>query len=84
MKWKKVREDHPQKWVLIEALEAYTQNEKRYLTDISVIGEFEDSEQAKKLYRKIHKKDPEQELYAVHTSNKKLEIEERKWLGIRL
>jgi hypothetical protein len=34
-------------------------------------------------YSELHKQAPNRELYVLHTSREKLDIDERKWLGIR-
>jgi len=83
MQWKEVREKHPDKWVLFEALEAHSENGKRIVDNISILNTFNNSNEATKTYRKIHRKNPHRELYVAHTKKEKLEIEERKWLGIR-
>ena len=84
MKWEEVREKYPGKWILFEALEAHSEEGKRKVDNISILNTFDDSSEATKIYRKIHKKDPHRELYIAHTQKDKLEIEERKWMGIRV
>ena len=84
MKWKEVRERYPDSWVLFEAIEAYSENGERKVTNISIINTFDNSEEATEVYRKTHKKNPQRELYIAHTQKEQLKIEERKWLGIRV
>ncbi len=84
MKWSEVRDKYPDTWVLFEALEAHSENGKREIKDISILNTFDDSSKATKMYREIHKKNPQRELYVAHTQKKELEIRERRWLGIRI
>ena len=84
MKWEGLRFRYPNTWVLFEAVEAHSQEGKRILDNISVIETFENSDDAIKTYRELHKKDPRRELYVAHTKKEDLEIVERKWLGVRI
>ncbi len=83
MKWSEIRRHYPQCWVLIEAINAHSENELRILDDISVINTFKDSPSAMKEYSRLHHEIPTKELYVLHTSRKTIEISERSWLGIR-
>ena len=78
MKWEAVREKYPDSWVLFEAIEAYSSNGKRIVDDLSVLNIFGDSSTALAAYKDIHKKEPNRELYVVHTDKEKIDIIERK------
>ena len=84
MKWETVREKYPNSWVLFEAIEAHSDSGKRIVDKISVLDIFDDSSVALGVYKDIHKKEPERELYVAHTNKEKIDIIERKWLGVRL
>jgi hypothetical protein len=84
MKWKDIREKYPESWVLFEAVQAHSDEGKRIVDDIAVLDNFTDSNDAMKAYRNIHKKDPGREMYVAHTKKQNLEIQERKWLGVRI
>ncbi|TDX35495.1 hypothetical protein C7954_1582 [Halanaerobium congolense] len=84
MKWKDIRDEYPDSWILLEAIEAHSDHGKRVVDKIAVLDKFNNSEEAMKAYRELHKKNPERELYVAHTKNEDLEIEERKWLGVRI
>ncbi|MDI3548255.1 MAG: hypothetical protein PWR10_1907 [Halanaerobiales bacterium] len=84
MKWEGLRKKHPDSWVLFEAVQAHSNEGKRIVEDLSVLDIFNDSEEAIKAYRKLHKKEPQRELYVAHTKKENLEIQERKWLGVRV
>lgn len=83
MNWKQVRATYPQKWLLIEAIKAHTKSDQRILDQIAVIGAFSTSQTALKKYAKLHHEAPMRELYVFHTSREKLQIAERRWVGIR-
>jgi hypothetical protein len=83
MKWEKVRENYPNQWVLVEAIEAHSESGKRILEQLAVLNTFPDSLIAMRSYKELHKKSPNRELYVLHTDRKALDILERKWIGIR-
>ena len=83
MKWTEVREKYRDSWVLIEALEAHSENGERIVDKISVLNYFETSQEALKVYEAEHKKNPNKELYVYHTQNEVLKVKERIWMGAR-
>lgn len=83
MKWEKIRNHYPDQWLLIEAIKAHSDHNKRILDEISVVSTFSDSVAAMKGYIQLHRDAPERELYVFHTNREELDITERRWLGIR-
>jgi len=83
MKWQEIRSHYPQQWLLIEAIQARSEGNQRILDEISVIKTFLDSRTAMQSYTKLQHESPQRELYVVHTKREKLDITERRWLGIR-
>jgi hypothetical protein len=83
MNWEKVRENYPNQWVLVEAIEAHSESGKRILDQLAVLNTFPDSLIAMRTYKELHKKSPNRELYVLHTDRKVLDILEHKWIGIR-
>ncbi|MCB0212831.1 MAG: hypothetical protein KDJ52_26040 [Anaerolineae bacterium] len=83
MKWPEIRKHYPQQWLMIEAIKAHSEKNKRILDEISVVGKYPDSVSAMKGYMKLHHDAPERELYVFHTDRKELDITERRWLGVR-
>lgn len=83
MQWQQIREHHPQQWLLLEAIKAHSEGNKRILDDLAIIEAFPDSALAMRGYSQIHRAAPQRELYVFHTSRETLDIEERQWLGIR-
>jgi hypothetical protein len=83
MQWSKVRQVYPNQWLIIEALEAYTDGNQRVINRIAVIETCLDGSDALESYRRLHREYPLREFYFVHTSREQLEITERHWVGIR-
>ncbi|HOT91759.1 MAG TPA: hypothetical protein PLJ78_03430 [Anaerolineae bacterium] len=83
MQWQEICSHYPQQWLLVEAIKAHSEADQRILDQLAVIGTFPDSTTAMKSYLQLHKEAPERELYVFHTSREKLDIKERRWLGVR-
>lgn len=84
MKWEEVRRAFPDEWILLEAVEAFTNEEsERILVDIIPLDKFPDSSKAMKAYKVLHHENPRRELYVLHTSRSEPQIMERKWVGVR-
>ena len=84
MKWEDVCQAFPEQWVLIEAVEAHTNEQsERILDEITPLKKFSNSPEAMKAYQEIHREDPNRELYVLHTSRKEPNIIEKKWVGVR-
>ncbi len=83
MNWQEIRLHYPKQWLLVEAIKAHSEANKRILDQLAVINVFADSISAMKSYAQIHREAPTRELYVLHTSREALNIQERIWLGIR-
>lgn len=83
MRWSEARETYPGQWLIIEALEAHTEDNRRILDRIAVVEVCPDGASAMQRYRRLHQQYPMREFYFAHTSRESLEIMERRWLGIR-
>lgn len=83
MKWKDIRRNYPQQWLLVEAIAAHSQADQRILEELAVIDAFADSVTAMQRYTDLHRDAPQRELYVFHTDRETLEITERRWLGVR-
>jgi hypothetical protein len=84
MQWLEVRQHYPNRWLIIEALEAHNTGDRRELDQLAVIEECADGSSCFRRYQDLHLRFPERDFYFVHTSRETLEILERQWLGIRL
>jgi hypothetical protein len=84
MTWEDIKKAHPGQWLIIEAIEAHTEADRRILDNITVVDTFyEDNNKALLEYVKLHRKHREREMYVVHTSRRELDITETKWIGVR-
>ena len=83
MKWNEARKVYPNKWILFEAMEAYSENGKRIVEELSIINAYDQGKEALKEYAEKHKKDKSREMYVYHTKNIEMLIEERNWIGVR-
>lgn len=83
MQWQEIRQHYPQQWLLIEAIQAHSESNKRIVDQLAVLDAFPDSSIAMKRYAELHHDAPQRELYVAHTGRETLEIFERPWFGIR-
>jgi hypothetical protein len=83
MQWQDIRNHYPRQWLLLEALKAHTEGERRVLDQLAVLGTYMDSTSALQTYKQFHREAPERELYVFHTSRETLDVTERRWFGIR-
>ena len=84
MRWEDVKKTYPDQWVIIEAIDAKTEDSKRIVEQITIVDIFnDDNTGALRKYVELHKIHPERELYVVHTSRPELNIKERRWTGVR-
>ena len=84
MLWIEVKRAYPNQWVIIEAIEAHTEGDKRVIAQMTVVDNFQDDNNKALLqYLQLHRKHRERELYVVHTSRPELDIIEQRWIGVR-
>ncbi len=83
MNWQQVREQYPRKWVLVEAIEAHSENNRWLVEQLTVVDAYADVSKALGIYKQLHKQAPEREYFIVHTDKERLDIYERHWAGIR-
>jgi len=83
MQWSDVRAAHPDQWLVIEALEAHTHQGRRLFDRIAVIEVCPDGRTTLQRYRELRRQHPHREFCFVHTSTVDLDIEERRWMGVR-
>jgi len=78
MQWQEIRQYYPQQWLLLEAIKAHSEANKRILDQLAVVSIFPDSISAMDGYARLHRENPERELYVFHTSREALDITERR------
>jgi hypothetical protein len=83
MRWSEIREQYPDHWLIVEALEAHTEGGRRTLEQMTVVEVCSDGAAAFQRYRALHRQYPLREFYFVHTARTELDIRERYWLGLR-
>ncbi len=83
MEWPEIQAAYPDQWLILEALEAHSDEGLRVLDRVAVVTTCPDGESAVETYRRLHEEFPEREFYFIHTSRETLKIEERLWIGIR-
>lgn len=83
MHWTEIRQQYPDQWLVIDALKAHTEENRRKLDQMTVVEICPDGVTAYERYRELHQQHPEREFYFVHTSREELDIRERHWLGLR-
>lgn len=80
MNWADVRKAFPKQWVLIEAVQAFTNDEsERILEEVAPLKKFSNSPEAMRAYQELHRENPTRELYVLHTSRNNPNIIEKKW-----
>lgn len=84
MKWEDIRQKYIDEWIIIEAINAHTEDGNRIVEELTIVDTFDnDNNGALRKYVELHKVSPERELYVVHTSRNELNIKERRWTGVR-
>ena len=75
MDWPTIREKFPHRWVIVEALDAYTEGALRIITELNIIQTFaQDWTEAWEQYKQLHHADKSREYYVLHTDREQLEI----------
>ncbi len=83
MKWIDIRRRFPDQWLLVEATQAHSHENHRIVDELAVVECFDDGRTAMHGYSELHRREPQRELYVIHTEREELEITEFNWLGIR-
>jgi len=83
MRWSDVHAAHPDRWLVIEALEARTVGNRRIFDRIAVIETCDDGRATMKRCGDLRRRYPDREFCFAHTANPELDIEERRWIRIR-
>lgn len=71
MKWKGIRNQYPHQWLLLEAMDAHTESNRRIVEQFSVLNSYINSHQAMKSYSQIHHESPDRELYVLNLNKTK-------------
>jgi hypothetical protein len=79
MQWNEIRARFPSQWLLIEAVAAHSEGEKRILDDLAVLGSYSDVRDAMASYKERHGQSPMREFYVLHTDRQELDITNLHW-----
>ena len=75
MTWQEIREKYPHRWLVVEAIGAYTEGAKRVINHLEVVGVFgDDWKEAWEHYEKVHSADRCREHLVLHTDREELNI----------
>ncbi|MGG4143563.1 hypothetical protein ABEW34_10555 [Paenibacillus algorifonticola] len=83
MKWEEIVDSLPDRFVLVEAIKASSNNRIRRLQDMAIIQDYDNPQEAWDGYKHFHKQFPMRELYVFHTSRTDVEEVEEFFSGIR-
>ena len=74
MTWQAIQQAYPHQWVLVEAIDAYTDGPRRVIEQLNYIGSYPDGKAAWKAYLENHRADRWREYYPLHTDRETLDI----------
>jgi hypothetical protein len=80
MTWQQIRQQYPKRWLLLEAIKAHSDKDKRVVEDFGILNTFEDSKRGMRSYLELHRQMPERELYVLHTELEAVRITERVYM----
>ncbi|NEX19382.1 hypothetical protein G3480_03470 [Thiorhodococcus mannitoliphagus] len=83
MKWAEVRAEHPNAWLVVEAIQFHEEGDVFVGDDMTAVEKCPDGAAAFAAYRRLHQVYPAREFVFVHTSRQELRVEERRWMDIR-
>ena len=58
MRWAEIRQQYPNQWLVIDALEAHTEGDRRKLDQMTVVEVVPDGAAAYQRYRELHQIHP--------------------------
>lgn len=75
MNWQELRASHPHSWLVVEAIDAFTENNQRIIPHLKLVASFGEGWQAAwDEYKRLHRADKYREYYVVHTDRETLDI----------
>jgi len=78
MKWEEVRKIYPNRFVKVQILKSYIENNVRYIDDMAVIQAFNDDKEATR--ELVRTKD---DILVYHTGKERIEVQIKKIFGFR-
>jgi len=83
MKWTEVQAEHPNDWLVVEAIQFHEDGDVFVADDTAVVEKCPDGAAAFAAYRRLHRAYPACEFVFVHTSRRDFRVGEARWVGIR-
>ena len=75
MNWQELRQNYPSNWLVVEAIDAFTENNQRIIPNLRFIAAFgSDWQAAWDHYKSLHRADKDREYYVLHTDRESLDI----------
>jgi len=75
MTWQEIRKLYPHRWLVVEAIDSYTEGDQRVVNALDIAEVFaEDWRPAWERYVQLHEADPRREYYVLHTDREALNI----------
>ena len=75
MTWEEVRQRFPNRWIVVEAIGASTENRKQVIPQIAIAGVFSsDFYEAWNKYLELHQTAPDREFYPINTAREETDI----------
>jgi hypothetical protein len=82
MTWQEIRNLCPSQWVVVEAIGAYTEEQRRVINELVLLNVFgADVRAAWVRYEELHRADRYREYYVIHTERKETDIRVLKAFG---
>lgn len=81
MRWDEIRQKYPHQWLLVEATQAHTVDEKRIVEELDVLETCPDGMSGMRAYKELQRQNPFRELYVLHTDRETLDITEIRSIG---
>jgi hypothetical protein len=75
MTWQEIREAFPNRWLVLETLEAHEEGNQRIITSAAVLAQFGDNGNAAwDEYVRLHRLDRTRDYFPFHTANEALTL----------
>ena len=83
MTWEQIRTTYPDRWVLMEALDARTEGDRRVFCELSVLDTVDNNTNVFPRYNEYRKRFPNREIIFYHASNAQMDVQVRVVPGFR-
>ncbi len=83
MTWQEIQHVYLKQWLLLEVLQAQSDQQWRHLTNLAVLEKFDDSMSALRAYKALKEREPRRELVVLHTDREQSVVKERFYVGVR-